>query len=486
MLSVPVVLLFFSNCKKDNVGFNNLSFSTDTLTFDTVFATLGSTTHSFKVYNSGKKPLKIDNIQLSHLVGTQFRINVDGVGGDHFSSVTIPAKDSIYVFVEVTVNPNSAATPYVIIDNINFTIGGKTQTVFLQAFGQNAHFHYGEVITKYTEWNNDLPHVIIAKGSIPGVLVDCNGSLNIKPGCKVLFAGNSALFVAGTLNAIASNWQDSIVFRGARLEHYYDDLPGQWFGIVFLRSDSCGNPSYGSFNHCVINEASYGIYAGAGLTNNYADYLRISRPQVYLRQTIVKNAQNNAVFGFNAYINAENCLFYNSSDYLMKFGLGGEYSFNQCTMYNTGNKVIDHQKEVLILSNFIYDNASNTTVPGDLKSTFTNCVVYGSLKNEVSFNNYDAANLRTNFDNTFSYCLLKSASDTVGMFSNVNDHNLFNQDPGFKAPDANDFTPADSSGYTSPCVDYCPNTVGFDIFDKPRTSKHGGPNPNDIGAVEAQ
>jgi hypothetical protein len=24
------------------------------------------------------------------------------------------------------------------------------------------------------------------------------------------------------------------VFQGARLENYYDDKPGQWFGIVFL------------------------------------------------------------------------------------------------------------------------------------------------------------------------------------------------------------------------------------------------------------
>ena len=136
---------------------NSLSFSTDTLTFDTVFTTLGSTTQYFKVFNHSKQPLTINSIQLQQLQGTQYRMNVDGTPGTSFTNIQIPGRDSIYVFVEVTVNPNSTTTPFVIIDNVDFTVGNKTQTVFLQAFGQNAHFHYGDWIhTGQTQtWNND-------------------------------------------------------------------------------------------------------------------------------------------------------------------------------------------------------------------------------------------------------------------------------------------------------------------------------------------
>jgi hypothetical protein len=486
VLGVPFVLLFFSNCKKDQFGNGPLAFSTDTLTFDTVFTTLGSTTQSFKVFNNSKKTIRIDNIQLAHLVGTQFRINVDGVPGDHFTGVEVPPKDSIYVFVEVTVNPNDKATPFVIIDNVNFTIGSKTQTVYLQAFGQNAHFHYGEEIKpgETKTWTNDLPHVIISRDTQVGIQIDCGGTLNINPGCQVLFTSNSAMFVYGTLNAVAHNWQDSIVFRGVRLESYYDDLPGQWFGLVFLRNNGC--VPQGTFDHCVVNESSYGIYVGAGQSRDLSYYQSAAqRPVVTLHNTIVKNSQYNALYGFNAKISADNSLFYASGDNLLKLGLGGEYNFSGCTMYNTGSLALDHQKEILLLSNFVADGDGNV-YPGPLKTNFSNCVIYGSLNNEISFNNSDQFSL-TNFDNTFSYCLLKSPVDTVNIFSTVNNKNLFNQDPGFKNPYTGDFTPADSTGYISPIIDYCPAGLPKDLYDHSRpVSKTTNSTKYDIGAVEAQ
>jgi hypothetical protein len=178
-------LLLNSSCRKEQFGNGSLSFSTDTLTFDTVFTSLGSTTKYFKVFNTDKKAVRIQNIQLMHLVGTQFRINVDGVSGDQFTDIEIPAKDSIYVFVEVTVNPNSATTPFVIIDDVSFMINGNTSTVHLQAFGQNAHYHYGEEILngESKTWSNDLPHVIISHDTVPGVLIDCGATLNHTARC---------------------------------------------------------------------------------------------------------------------------------------------------------------------------------------------------------------------------------------------------------------------------------------------------------------
>ena len=489
VMSCCTMLLFFSNCKKDVGGANSLSFSTDTLTFDTVFTTLGSTTQYFKVFNHGKQPLTINSIQLQQLQGTQYRMNVDGTPGTSFTNIQIPGRDSIYVFVEVTVNPNSTSTPFVIIDNVNFTIGNKTQTVFLQAFGQNAHFHYGKEITSgHSEtWNNDLPHVIMSNGNLPGVVVDCGATLNIKPGCKILFQSGSALFVEGTLNAIAHDWHDSIVFRGVRLEQYYQDQPGQWFGIAFLRSNTC--VAQGNFDHCVINESQYGIYAGGSAASSNATDFQGSaqRPVVNIQQSIVENAQYNAVYGFNANITAQNSLFFSAGDYLIKLALGGEYNFSNCTMYNAGNSSVNHQTPVVLLSNVVAvtqaDN-SNLFYPEPLTSNFNNCIIYGTLPNEITFANFDNTDL-ARFSNTFNYCLMKTPGDTLAMFAKVNTKNLFNQDPLFKNPGANDFTPSDSTGYFSPAIDYCPTGLPTDIFGHSRpVSKTSNPYKFDIGAIE--
>lgn len=487
LLAAPLVLLFFSQCKKDLLGEGKISFSTDTLTFDTVFSASGSTTAYFKVYNNTRSTVTIEEIRLLRLVGTQFRINVDAVDGDRFTNVEIAPRDSVYVFVEVTVNPNSSATPFVIIDDVQFLLDGETQTVHLQAWGQNAHYHYGEEIKTAARWSSDLPHIIVSRDTVPGVYVRCGASLTIDPGCKIFFGNNAALFVEGELKAEATSWSDSIIFRGVRLENYYIDKPGQWFGIVFLRNkDECGSAKpKGSFSHCVVDGSSYGIYAGAGLSSNLADYLgNAGRPEVSINKSIIKNSLYHAVFGFNAQINSENSIFYASGDYLLNLGLGGVYNFTHCTMFNTGSRFINHQKEVLLLSNFAIDGRTNTTYPEKLTSLFTNCVLYGSLKNEISFNNYDQSNLRTDFDNKFYSCLLKSNADTVSLFSNVNELPLFNEDPRFKKANV-DFTPSDSAGYFSPIIDYAGAGLSNDIFGTVRpVSKTSGSNKYDIGAVE--
>lgn len=463
-----------------------LTFSTDTLTFDTVFTTLGSTTRYFKVFNTSSSAVTIEDLRLMHLVGTQFRINVDGVNGDQFSNIEIPAKDSIYVFVEVTVNPNSTTTPFLIIDDVSFMMNSKQSIVHLQAFGQNAHFHYGEEIASgnTATWNNDLPHVIISKDTVPGVYVRCGATLNINPGCKIFFAGNSAMFIEGTLNANATTWSDSIVFQGARLESFYEDRPGQWFGIVFLRPELGECAPQGSFNHCIITESSYGIYAGAGLVSGIAPYLgTATRPDVSIKNTIVKNTQYNAVQGFNAKIEAENSIFYISGDNLVKLWLGGDYKFTNCTLFNNGSKNVSHEKETLVLNNAVEDG-SGTIYSEGLTSIFKGCVVYGSLQNELQFSKDNSAS----FQADFSYNLMKTKVDSFALFNTLNDNNLFNQDPRFRDAAEGNFIPWDSVGYFSPLIDYTPSFgIVNDIYDRSRpVVKTTNSNFFDVGAVEVQ
>lgn len=481
LLIVPAALFFNTGCKKDNFSGDAITFSTDTLTFDTVFTVLGSTTKKFKVFNNSRQAVTISDIRLMKLVGPQFRIMVDGVVGNQFTNIEIPGRDSIYIHVEVTVNPNDQSQPFVIIDDISFMVGDDIQKVHLQAFGQNAHFHYGEELdTNGTiTWTNDLPHVIVNGDSVPGVYVRCGTKLVINPGCKVFLAGGAAIYVEGELEAKANVWNDSIVFQGARLEQFYDDKPGQWSAIIFLRNGSC-QPK-GSFDHCIINESTYGIYAGAGLTTNINDYLGTSnRASVTINNTIVKNSLFHALYTFNAEVTATNSMFFVAGDHLVNLTLGGEYSFTHCTMFNKGSRYIGHQKEVLQLGNAVIDEVNKINYREPLIASFINNVIYGSIRNEVAFNNIDDTVL-SNFDLQFLNNDIKTNGDTLAMFSASSIDNLFGQDPRFVNEDEFNFMPSDSLGFLSPLIDKGFGTIiTEDIFDMPRI---GTP---DIGAVEAQ
>jgi hypothetical protein len=160
---IALAFLFsLPSCKKDTLNTSGaLSFSNDTITFDTVFTTLGSTTQFFTIRNTGKQPIKISNIRLGAGSASSYRMNVDGDSGTSFNDIEIPAKDSIYVFVEVTVDPNASNLPFIILDSIQFTTNGNQQKVILQAYGQNAHFFNADSIETNVTWNNDLPYVIL-------------------------------------------------------------------------------------------------------------------------------------------------------------------------------------------------------------------------------------------------------------------------------------------------------------------------------------
>ena len=56
-----------------------LEFSTDTLTFDTVFTAIGSATRILKIYNPHDKSIKVSKIQLDKGADSRFRINIDGI-----------------------------------------------------------------------------------------------------------------------------------------------------------------------------------------------------------------------------------------------------------------------------------------------------------------------------------------------------------------------------------------------------------------------
>ncbi|HZF99581.1 MAG TPA: hypothetical protein VEY71_01190, partial [Chitinophagales bacterium] len=242
-------------CRKDNLftAATTLEFTSggqrlDTLTFDTVFTTQGSAVRSFVVHNRESKRINISSLRIEGGEASPFRLNVDGVPGKVFENIEINAKDSIYVFVAVTIDPNASTNPFVIEDKVLFNVNGNQQSVLLNAWGQNAYFHFGETLEVSETWPNDKPHVVINS-----IFVDENSTLTIQQGTRVYMHGNSAFYVGGTL-IVNGTKQDSVVFQGDRLEPYFKDLPGNWGFIQFLRFSKDN-----VLTHTIIKDALYGV-----------------------------------------------------------------------------------------------------------------------------------------------------------------------------------------------------------------------------------
>ena len=421
----------FTACKRDKffTGTPTINFSTDTLSFDTVFTTIGSTTGYFKIYNPYNQKLKINSIALEGGSASMFRLNIDGVSTNSASDIEMEAHDSIYVFVAVTVNPNNTNNPMVVFDKVKINSNNNTQQVVLQAFGQDVYLHKqrkdlsNKADTFYvgqTElWKNDKPHLVIGTG-----IVDKNSLLTIQKGAKVFMHKNASLYVFGQFSAIGTK-TDSIVFQGDRLERYFNELPGQWGSLVFIRGcQPC------SLTHCIIKNGTNGIIAGSNTSSLASDYNLSNKPIININKCLIKNCEESAVFSFLADINATNSAFFNCNKNVLQLLFGGTQSFLNCTIANFSSSDIQHNDAVLRISNWAA--FGNTAYLADVDATFTNSIIYGTIDKDKEIIIDQDQGVGNKYDYVFDHCLLRtdiSTSSQPTHFVNC----IINTDPLFKS-----------------------------------------------------
>src|SRR5690554_6204748 len=141
------LLVLWSSCRNDfetvpSTG--KLEFSKDTVYLDTVFSNIGSSTYTLKVYNRSKEDIHIPVVKLGEGENSHYRLNVDGILGKVFHDVEILAKDSIFIFIETTLDINNfpGNLNFLYTDVIEFDSGTNLQTVDLVTLVQDAVFLY--------------------------------------------------------------------------------------------------------------------------------------------------------------------------------------------------------------------------------------------------------------------------------------------------------------------------------------------------------
>jgi len=404
---VSVGLWLFS-CQKERFTTDpndRLAFSTDTLRFDTVFTSLGSATRILKVYNRHQRSIRISRIYLENGAQSRFRLNVDGLPGPVHTDIEIAPEDSLYVFAEVTINPDEppSVSPFVFTENLIFETNGNLQAVVLEAWGQNAvylpsRFGAGGAVLYRCNggewvWNDPRPYVIYGivvidscTVRIPaGARIHVHGGLARVQQDSVVIRYNDGLLVfqeAGRL-LVEGTAERPVVFEGDRLEKEFERTPGQWTGL-WLRTGTSGH----RIEHAIFRNSIIGIRVD-------------SAADLKLRHTQIYNTANSGLIGVHARIQAENCLFHTNGGYSIQLEYGGDYEFTYCTAANFGGR-----SEALRMGNALCRNPDCSDFEAfPLRAHFQNSILLGSRPDQITL--FNRTGVPSDFDYRFEHCLVR-------------------------------------------------------------------------------
>ncbi|MDL2296828.1 right-handed parallel beta-helix repeat-containing protein [Bacteroidales bacterium OttesenSCG-928-B11] len=464
---LPFLFLFIiifqnSACKSpDTIENAKLKFSKSIITFDTVFTTVGSVTERFTVQNPYNFEVTTD-IYLAGGDRSQFSINVDGLSGHSFRDVTIPAKDSIFIFVKVNVNPNDANAPFLLEDSIIFRNGSNKQQMNLVAYGQNANFivadselgasglrykivaREGQTVT----WTKERPYVIYG-----WAVVDSLGKLIIEPGTEIYVHNGGGLWVYRHGNIeVNGTLEDPVSFQSDRRDAYVTNNGALW-NRIWINESNHNN----IINYAIIKDAYIGVQVDV-----LEEFLA---GKTTIQNTIIKNNAGWGILGRAANIDIINCEISQSWQYAIECAIGN-YSLKHVTVANsaTGRKT----PSLWISNNYIYsDGYSNINMIGNTNFTAQNCIFTGNMADELGSSVADGAT----FTHLFENCLIKSKENKLQNFTQC----LFNKDVKFE-----DFAKGDFRlTVESPAINAGKNIgISNDIQGKSRDE-----NP-DIGAYE--
>ncbi len=347
-----------------------LRFSTDILTFDTVFTTVGSATRGFMVYNPHGENLRISSVTLAGAGRSGFRINVDGHKGNSFQDIDLWKRDSLRVLVEVTVNPGDKDRPFLIEDSIVFLTNGRRQIVRLQAFGQDVRIiRGGQTYTENTTLTAARPYLIydsltVAKGV----------TLTLEPGATLYFHHQAQLIVAGTLKAKGTR-DHPITLRGDRLDSIYanvtlpyDRVPGQWGGIRF-ESTSFDN----ELEQVSVRNTTFGL-----------DFLPSTpdRRKIRIHNSQITNSSGDLLAAVNCHIEASGSEFSNAVGSTVCL-IGGRYRFAHCTLSNHIVLATRSGTSTLVLADTARVDGQPRYFPLS-EARFDNCLIDGSITGDTT------------------------------------------------------------------------------------------------------
>lgn len=432
-----LLLLHFFSCKpKDEVLSTNandrLSFSEDTIFFDTLFTSVGSITKRLIVHNRNKNRVRVSSIILAGGSNSPYSIIVNGRSGPSLSDLDILGNDSIYVLIKVLIDPSNQNLPFLVSDSILFHTNSNKQKVLLETYGQDAHFYTKETVPCNTVWTNDKPYVLYDTISI-----DAGCELKIEAGCKIYLHNAATINVKGTLT-IEGTALDSVLIASDKLDASAKNDLGQWGGIIF-QSTSSGN----AISWTTIRNASTALKLLPVVDSD-------TIPELILDHVYLLHASKGLIDAAEVDLNASNLVMSHCPKAILKH-TGGCGVWKHCTFANYSSGFFREESNMIL--------GSNARV---LKMYVFNSILWGDKTDEVAAINSPGVLLTSTI----------WKSTYTGTSSNI-----LNTNPLFKNTSQFDFRLQS----TSPAIDLCtPEGVADDIIATPRDASP------DAGAYEFQ
>lgn len=426
------------------------------------------------IYNRDSRPVTISSAILAGGIQSKYRINIDGMSGVAFTDIEIPGEDSLFAFVEVTLDPNNQLDPAMVIDSVVFNTNGVDQDVDLVACGWDAEFIYPtnyspslgsfSVVPCDTTWTAGKPIVIYGLAA-----VDSACTLTIEAGAQIYIHKYSGMLVYrdGSLQ-ILGDVGNEVKIQSDRIDEFYEDQAGEWDRLLFFR-DSKNN----IIENAIIKNGSIGVQVGAihDPINPHG-----SDPVLRMKNVVIENMAGIGLLGFEGSVDAVNCVFGNAGQYSAALTAGGSYNFKHCTFGNSwpfGNR----QTPALLINNWFEDFTGIVQARDVNEAYFGNCIVYGNNPNEVLVDKIEGSLLNFQFER----CLLRVDPDdqdaTTAEFVDC----ILNDDPNFVDAVENNFeldtlSPAKDAGLQS--IVLTDINLEQDILGTPRLQSP------DLGAYE--
>lgn len=402
LLTAAILLLIIgiTSCRDDfdfEPASDELGFSTDTISLDTIFNHTNSQTYKVTVHNRQDKDVEIPRIFLSRGESSFYKLNVDGMPGYAFDNVPVRAKDSIFIFVEIAAGEAPVNPLYE--DEIMFETTNGSQQVKLISWIERAMFYNTEMTENFSlgnvDWNSDYSRVIY--GNVTAE------NFNASAGTRVYFHNNSSLTVNQTMNVVG-NKGNEVRFRSDRHDERSDSLPNMW-GKILLK-----NNTNSIIDYAIIKGGNIGLEVENST-------LTISNTKILNNDDIGLFAHGTSnVTGYNLVIN--------NSDLASLALEGGTYDFRHCTFANYHNIGQGAgQNYSLFLSN---DGAAL------VQANFYNNIFYGRASNAITFDSIGSGAFNHDFQNNF---IRNDFGDITFSPSNITEGDPLFVNPGFGTND---------------------------------------------------
>ncbi len=444
LLTILLVSVLVSCCDRYDfvpTGSADLRFSSDTISFDTVFTPLGSSTFSCKVYNNSSQNLLIDEVKLAAGGASPFLMNVDGRAGYSVRNIHLAKKDSLFIFIEV-----QKLRELLLTDQIVFVTGGVEQAskIELVAYGQDV-----VLIIRDTVMRSDLtfsaekPYIINAN-----VTVDTGIKATVEAGAKLYFGRKCGMTVNGELVAIGQQANPCVFSHPRYNDPWYGTASGQWEGVTISATGKA------NLEYVHMQGPRYGLVVVDTLGEVGTNYpqLNLSKGSVTYAEVGIFN-QNGSFIIDNTLIT--NCL---SNALRLEGGAGQAY---QCTFATYSMLNGEYHGPQVALQNFSVRALLDSVFYPSTIATLENSIIYGNNVNELSIQQRKASPMSY----SFGYSIIKLSSSF-----DISDPNHFykisKQDPRFKSIEKNDFhlgqgSPAINAGSTSTATSFPVDLDGY-------------------------